>query len=489
MDKTWVYAALFGCLVGVNSMAASQPNVVVILTDDQGFQDVGCYGSPLIKTPNLDQMAKDGCRFTSFYAASFICTPSRAGLMTGRYPQRIGVNGVFFPDDKTGLPLSEVTLGDVLKKQGYVTGCIGKWHLGHLPEYLPTARGFDSFYGIPYSNDMGLDPQHIKPSKMIVLREGKTLDDYNRMDPQARWPLPPLMRGTECVEWPADQDTLTKRYTEEAVSFIRQNRKKQFFLFYAPAMPHTPLHASKAFRGKSKQGLYGDAVEEIDWAVGELLDTLKAENLETNTIVFFTSDNGPALYSGPENAGCADPLRGGKCTTYEGGLRVPCIVCWPGTIPAGTVCDQTACALDIFPTVAALSGAQLPGDLVLDGHNILPLMKNVSVEKSPWDAFYYGFEAVRVGDWKYRQGPLNSAAYRNSDNTRVFQLFNLSNDIGETNNLIDLYPEKVHILKEKVQDFGKAHWRPVARSRSPDEKDAKDAGRCQKAVRLHRTSL
>lgn len=459
MNKIWTYAALVSCL-GPNAMAAKRPNVVVILTDDQGYQDLGCYGSPLIKTPNIDKMANEGCKFTSFYAASFICTPSRIGLLTGRYPQRVGVNIAYFPDDKTGLPLSEVTMGDMLKKQGYVTGYIGKWHLGHLPEYLPTARGFDSFYGIPYSNDMGLDPVYTKPAPTILLREGKTLEDYNRMDPKARWPLPPLMRGTECIEWPADQDTLTQRYTEEAVSFIKQNREKTFFLFYAPAMPHTPLHASKAFHGKSKCGLYGDAVEEIDWGVGELLNTLKTKNLETNTIVFFTSDNGPALYSGPENSGSAGPLRGGKCTTYEGGLRVPSIVWWPGTIPAGTVCDKTVSALDIFPTVAVLSGAVLPDDLILDGHDILPLMKDVSSEKSPWGAFYYGFEAVRVGDWKYRQGPVSSAAYQKSDNTRVFQLFNLKDDIGETNNSIDQYPEKAQMLKEKVRDFGKTYWRP-----------------------------
>jgi arylsulfatase A-like enzyme len=451
MNKGVIFSILVGRL-GLNSVqAAERPNVVVILTDDQGYADAGCYGSPNIRTPNLDRMAAEGIRFTSFYAPANICTPSRVGFLTGRYPARVGVNVAYFPDDEKGMPLSEITLADALKKQGYRTGYIGKWHLGHSPEYLPTARGFESFYGIPYSNDMGLNPGLTKPAATILLREGKSLEDYNRMDPKARWAVPPLMRGAHCIEWPADQDTLTQRYTEEAVSFIKQNRDKPFFLFIAPAAPHTPLHASKAFRGKSKRGLYGDAVEEIDWAVGELLDTLKAESLEKKTFVFFTSDNGPALYSGPENAGSAFPLRDGKCTTYEGGHRVPAIAWWPGTIPSGQVCDKITSGLDLFPTLVPLSGGEIPDDRKIDGNNILPLLMGQK-DATGADEYVFGFSAVRIGDWKYRKGRLTSGPL-SEKNPYVEQLFNLKNDIGETTNLLDQYPEKVQILSKKLRTF------------------------------------
>jgi arylsulfatase A-like enzyme len=451
---------LASCL-GLNPLqAAERPNVIVILADDQGYQDVGCYGSPKIKTPNLDRMATEGVRFTSFYAPSCICTPSRVGFLTGRYPTRGGVNVAYFPDDEKGMPLSEITLADALKEQGYATGYIGKWHLGHRPDYLPTARGFDSFYGIPYSNDMGLDPAHTKPASAIVLREGKTLEDYNRMDPAARGAQPPLMRGTECVEWPADQNTLTQRYAEEAVSFIKQNREAPFFLILAPAAPHTPLHASKAFRGKSERGLYGDAVEEIDWAVGELLSTLKAEHLATNTLVFFSSDNGPALYAGVDNAGSADPLRGGKCTTYDGGYRVPGIAWWPGTVAAGRVCDEVASGLDLFPTLVRLCGGEIPADRKIDGNNIFPLLAGEQGARGA-DEFYYWFSAVRMGDWKYREGLLKLGP-KSEENPAVKQLFNLKEDIGERTNLFDQYPEKVQLLSRKLGGFINECRQPVA---------------------------
>lgn len=460
MCRVWTFFLLASYLSMSSVQAADRPNVVVILTDDQGYQDVGCYGSPKIKTPNLDRMATEGIRFTSFYAPSCICTPSRVGILTGRYPTRVGVNVAYFPDDEKGMPLSEITLADALKEQGYATAYIGKWHLGHLPEYLPTARGFDSFYGIPYSNDMGLDPAHTKSAPTIVLREGKTLEDYNRMDPKARGAQPPLMRGTECVEWPADQDTLTQRYTEDAVSFIQQNHETPFFLFFAPSAPHTPLHASKAFRGKSERGLYGDAVEEIDWAVGELLDTLKAEHLSTNTLVFFSSDNGPALYSGPENAGSADPLRGGKCTTYDGGYRVPCIVWWPGMIPAGQICDDIASGLDLFPTLVRLCGGEIPADRKMDGNNIFPLLAGERGAPGAED-FYYWFSAVRLGNWKYREGFLKLGP-KSAKNPAVKQLFNLKDDIGESTNLADQYPEKVQLLSGKLRTFVKDCRQSVA---------------------------
>lgn len=436
------------------------PNVVLIITDDQGYQDVGCYGSPLIQTPNLDQMAESGRRFTSYYAAFSTCSPSRAGLLAGRYPQKIGVLDVFWPDDEDGLPLSETTLADLLRKRGYATAFIGKWHLGHLPAYLPTARGFDSFFGLPYSNDMSLNPEHTKPSPDIVWREGKTKEDYDQWDPRAPAPRPPLMRGTECIEWPVDQDTLTQRFTQEAVAFIQQNRGNPFFLLYAPTMPHTPIHVSEAFRGKSKRGRYGDAIEEIDWSVGELLRTLRAEGLEDRTVVFFTSDNGPALWMGSEDAGSAGSLRGGKASCYEGGFKVPFIAQWPGTIPAGTVCGEMVSALDIFPTLAALSGADLPSDPAPDGNNILPLLTGTAGAESPERSFFYGLEAVRVGDWKYRQGRLFPGEEETAGNPFVVQLFNLEDDPGETDNLAGQHPEKLQTLKANLDAFAGSYSRP-----------------------------
>lgn len=441
-------------MFSVTAGVAQKPNVVLILTDDQGYQDAGCFGSPRIQTPNLDRMAQEGTRFTSFYAAAPICSPSRAGLLTGRYPERIGIKGVYFPHSDTGLPLEEITLAQLLKPQGYATACIGKWHLGHLPPYLPTRRGFDCYFGVPYSNDMWLDPENIPPADGIVFTQGKTLQDYlkaKRDTKAGSANLVPLMRGEACVEWPADQATLTRRYAEESIAFIKENKNRPFFLYVTPAMPHVPLFASEAFKGKSAGGLYGDTIEEIDWAVGEILRTLQEEGLAEKTLVIFSSDNGPWLIKG-DHGGSAAPLREGKNSSYEGGARVPGIAWWPGTVPAGRTCDEVVSALDMMPTVAAMAGASVPADRIIDGHNILPLLRGEPGATSPWEVIYFETSALRAGKWKYRNGPLH-ARYIKNDNPTVTQLFDLEADIGEQNNLIESYPEKAEEYRQMLNAF------------------------------------
>ena len=323
--------------------AASPPNFVIIFADDLGYGDLACFGAEKIKTPNLDRMAAEGLRFTSFYSCADVCTPSRAGLLTGRYPVRFGMTPVLFPHSKTGIPAEELTIAELLKGEGYATACVGKWHLGHLPEYLPTQHGFDQYYGIPYSNDM---------------------DKGN----------PPLMRDTEIIENPVDQTTLTRRYTEEAVAFIEKNADKPFFLYMPHTFTHVPLYASDAFLGKSEGGLYGDVVEEIDWSVGEVLKAIKDAGVDENTLVVFTSDNGPWLRFG-DHGGSAGPLRDGKGTTFEGGMRMPTIARWPGTIEAGRTDNRIAATLDFLPTFAELAGATVPDARPMDDRSIAGVLR------------------------------------------------------------------------------------------------------------------
>jgi len=429
------------------------PNFVVFLTDDQGYQDVGCFGSPLIRTPHLDRMAREGVKFTDFYVAAAICSPSRAALLTGCYPPRVGIERVLFPNDTIGLNPSEITIAEILRGQGYATTCIGKWHLGHKPEFLPTRQGFDSFFGIPYSNDMTIDPEaRLAPG--IHLREGQTLEDI-RAGRTAGGRVP-LMRDEEVIEYPADLTTLTRRYTEQAVGFIKDNRHRPFFLYLPHTMPHVPLAASPAFKGKSPRGLYGDVIEELDWSAGQVLETLRDQGLAENTFVIFTSDNGPWLDM-KADGGCALPLRAGKMTTYEGGLREPCIMWWPGTIPAGAVCSEVASTIDLLPTFAALAGAAVPGDRVIDGRDIRPLLTGGKNARSPHEAFYYywlnDLQAVRCGKWKLmRAGP------------NQFELYDLANDIGETQNLAARHPDVVQRLSAMMDQFDKdlkAHARPA----------------------------
>lgn len=412
------------------------PNFIIVLTDDQGYQDLGCYGSPDIATPNLDRMAREGVRFTDFYAAAPICSPSRAALLTGCYPPRTGVTKVLFPSEDIGLSPDYATIAEVLKQQGYATACIGKWHLGHKPEFLPTRRGFDYYFGIPYSNDMPIDPEAaLAPD--VVFRDGASAETVSagtggKTDT-------PLMRNEEVIEYPAEQSTLTQRYTREALDFIAENRDNPFFLYLPHTMPHVPLAASSAFRGKSKRGLYGDTIEEIDWSMGRILATLRDLDLDTNTLVIFTSDNGPWLACG-DQAGSALPLRDGKFKTYEGGMREPCIAWWPGTIPAGTTCREVASTIDLMPTLARLANAPLPQGQPIDGKDILPLLTAQPGARSPHDVFCYfsktTAEAVRWGKWKLRHAPDQDP-----------ELYDLENDLAETTNLAPDMPDLARRLE------------------------------------------
>lgn len=368
------------------------PNIVVVFADDLGYGDLSCYGHPTIRTPNLDRMAREGMRFTQFYSAAEVCTPSRAALMTGRLPPRSGMCGakrrVAFPNTQGGLPESEVTVPELLKTRGYATACIGKWHLGHLPQYLPTRHGFDYFFGLPYSNDM--DRVADAPRGHEAIAKPK-LEYFNV----------PLLRGEEVIERPADQHTLTERYTDEAIKFIHEHRDQPFFVYLPHTMPHVPLFATDKHEGKSAAGIYGDVIEELDANIGRLLEALRKEGLAENTLVIFTSDNGPWLTQN-ELGGNAGLLRDGKGSTWEGGMREPCIAWWPGTVPAGVISHELGATTDLLATAAALSGAELPGDRPLDSYDLTPVLKGTG--PSPRDeVFYYrGFQlmAVRVGPWK-----------------------------------------------------------------------------------------
>ncbi len=374
------------------SDAESKPNVIVIYADDLGYGDLACFGHPTIKTPYLDQMAAEGMKFTQFYSAAPVCTPSRAALLTGRYPIRSGMcsdkRRVLFPDSGGGLPASEITLAEALKETGYKTACVGKWHLGHLPQFLPTSNGFDSYYGIPYSNDMDRVAGGKKARAIFLNPEVKS------------WNVP-LMRDTEIIERPADQTTITKRYTEEAVKFIRENQKQPFYLYLAHSMPHVPLFRSKEFADKSRRGLYGDVIEEIDWSVGQVLQELRDQGLDQNTIVWFSSDNGPWLIF-DQQGGSAGLLRDGKGSTWEGGMREPTLAWWPGHIPSGSVSQELGSTMDIFTTSIKLAGGTVPADRVIDGVDLTPVL--METDKSPRNemAYYRGTKlmAYRKGPWK-----------------------------------------------------------------------------------------
>jgi len=350
-------------------------NFIIIFTDDQGYQDVGCFGSPKIKTPNLDRMASEGMRFTDFYSAASVCSPSRLALMTGCYPPRIGFG--WFENRWVLLP-------GHLKAKGYATGAIGKWHLGYQKKFLPTSNGFDSYLGVPYSNDMWL-PANMTYAPDARLGEGFTPE--NLKTPKRQKNQVPLLRDDKVIDYPVDQSTLTQRYTAEAIRLINANKDKPFFIYLAHTMPHIPLFASEKFKGKSARGLYGDTIEEIDWSTGEILKTLKKLGLDENTLVFYCSDNGPWLSKG-ENGGCALPLKAGKFTTWEGGMREPTIMRLPGRIPAGKECSEVAGTIDMLPTIARLAGAELPAREI-DGKDIWPLMTAQPGAKSPHEAYFY----------------------------------------------------------------------------------------------------
>ncbi len=363
-----------------------RPNIIIILTDDQGYADVGAYGAYGFETPSIDRMAAEGIRFTSFYATESACSPTRASLMTGSYPTRVGIPEVLFPGATEGLNPDLTTIAELAHEQGYATKAIGKWHLGDHPVFLPTNHGFDAYFGIPYSNDMSPSPKH-------------------NPWPENRWKHPPLplVRDTTIVEREPDQSQLVRRYTNEAVQFIEEHADAPFFLYLAHSMPHTPIFASEPFQGESKLGTYGDVIQEIDWSVGRIIETLLDLDIDRNTVVFFTSDNGPWLVFG-NHAGSAGPFREGKATTFEGGHRVPAIAWWPGRIAAGATYEGIASTMDFLPTVASLTGASIPTDRVIDGRNLVPVLMGQDSGADRYEEFFFyrsrRLEAVRSGRWK-----------------------------------------------------------------------------------------
>ncbi|WP_439484298.1 sulfatase family protein [Cyclobacterium plantarum] len=377
-------------MTGKENKKADPPNIIVIFADDLGYGDLSVFGHPTISTPNLDRMAFEGQKWTNFYVAAPVCTPSRAGLLTGRLPIRSGMSSdkrrVLFPDSKGGLPQSEITIARALKGNGYQTAAIGKWHLGHLSPHLPTDHGFDSYFGIPYSNDM----DKVEKTDHYTLAEEERYQAYNV----------PLMRDKEIVERPADQRTITRRYTEEAVGKIKEFGKDPFFIYLAHNLPHIPLFRSAEFRDQSLAGIYGDVIEEIDWSVGQILEALKAEGVAENTLVVFTSDNGP-WHVFRTHGGTAGPLRGAKGGTFEGGMREPTVFWWPEGIQPGVVRDM-ATTMDLLPTFCAITGTDLPDDKIYDGYDISPLLRGTGKSERETVFYYRGQQvyAVRKGDYK-----------------------------------------------------------------------------------------
>jgi arylsulfatase len=452
--------------------------VVIVLTDDQGYADLGCSGAKGFATPNLDRMAREGRRFTNFHVAQPVCTASRAALLTGCYPNRIGLHGALGPDAKHGISDREVTLAEMLNARGYATGIAGKWHLGHHRRFLPLRHGFDEYLGLPYSNDMWPHHPEAKPGQ---------------------YPPLPLIEGNDVIDpdvTAEDQRGLTTLYTERAISFIKRNKDVPFFFYLAHTMAHVPLAVSDKFRGKSERGLYGDAIMEIDWSVGQILDVLRDEGLERDTLVIFTSDNGPWLTYG-EHAGSAGPLREGKMTCWEGGVRVPCLVRWPGRIPAGVDCDAMLMTIDFFPTIARLTGATLPAHTI-DGLDVWPLWAGEPGAQNPHDAYVYYYEqgqlhAVVSGDgrWKLqlphsyytlagrpggRGGVPAKAEERKIERP---ELYDLQSDRGETTDVAAQNPvivQRLHGFAEQAREelgdtLTKREGRGVRPSGRLDEED------------------
>ncbi len=432
------------------SRAAGPTNFVVIFADDLGYGDLACYGHPTIKTSNLDRMAREGMKFTQFYSAAEVCTPSRGALLTGRLPPRNGLCGakrVFFPESKGGIQPDEITIAELLKTKGYATACIGKWHLGHLPQFLPSKHGFDYFYGTPYVNDM----DRVATSPKGKAAYAKPKSEY--------WNLP-LMRNAEIIERPANQNLFAKRYTEEAVRYIREHKDQPFFLYMPHNMPHVPLFASPEFEGKSRRGLYGDTVEEIDHSVGVVLDTLRDSGLAEKTLVIFTSDNGPWLTYN-QQGGSAGLLREGKGSTWEGGMREPAIAWQPGKVPAATTCQELASTLDLLPTFCAIAGIDAPKDRPLDGYDITPVLTG---GKSPRNEMYfyrsYDLMAVRLGKWKAHFLTQPGYGQPKADKQDPPQLFNLEVDPGENYNVAENNPEVLAKIKAFVEKH-QANMKPA----------------------------
>ena len=425
-----------------------KPNFVIIFTDDQGYGDLGCFGGDHVQTPRIDRMADEGAKLTSFYVAGNVCTPSRAALMTGSYPKRVGLAaGVFLAGDRNGLNPDEVTIAEVLKPAGYATGIFGKWHLGDQPEFLPTRQGFDEFFGLPYSHD--IHPFH--------------------GNKKHKFPPLPLMEKEKVIEEEPDADFLTKRITERAVDFIVRHQDEPFFLYVPHPIPHRPIHMSPPFMEEvpeaikaklsdeegidylTRDKIYNQAIREIDWSVGEILDALEENGIDEKTLVIFTSDNGPSV-------GKTGPLSGGKGSTFEGGQRVPAVVRWPGKIPAGQTIDELTTAMDLLPTFAALAGTGIPSDRVIDGRDILPVLTEDA--KTPHEAFFFfkgnALKAVRSGKWKLHLGKAkgNAKARRGKGSSSpVMALYDLDRDRAEERNLLNEHPEVVEKLRSEAKIF------------------------------------
>ncbi len=430
------------------------PNIVIILTDDQGYADVGCFGAQGFETPNLDRLAREGRRFTNFHVAQPVCSASRAALLTGCYSNRIGIHGALGPNAKEGISDRETTLAQLLKRQGYATGMAGKWHLGHHPGFLPVRHGFDEYLGLPYSNDMWPHHPEAKPGS---------------------YPALPLIEGDRTVNADVrakDQEGLTGLYTERAVSFINRHKDHPFFFYLAYSMPHVPLFASAGYRGKSRQGLYGDVIQEIDASVGRVLRAIETNGLAKDTLVVFTADNGPWLSYG-DHAGTAGPFREGKGTCWEGGVREPCIMRWPGKIPAGTTSDAMLMTIDLFPTIARLVGAELP-KLAIDGRDVWPLLAGQPGAVNPHEAYWYYYESNQLqaivsgdGRWKLQlPHTYRSLAGRPGGHGGIptqyqqfkilkSELYDLASDPGETTNVAADHPEvvnRLHAAAEQARD-------------------------------------
>ena len=448
--------------------AAQRPNFIVINIDDMGYADVGAFGSTLNRTPNIDRMAAEGMKLKCHYAAP-VCSPSRSALMTGCYPKRVlPIPGVLFPGAAVGLNPQEQTVAEVLKSVGYVTQCVGKWHLGDQPEFLPTAQGFDHYFGIPYSNDMGTAAEGSKSDLGAPLPERKPGEGGKAAETgltgNNQPPLPLVRDGKVIERVGADgQQSITQRYTEEAVKFIRASKDRSFFLYLPHNAVHFPLYPGKAFHTKSKNGIYGDWVEEVDWSVGQVLDAVRGLQLDKNTLVIFTTDNGGTARA------VNTPLRGNKGSTLEGGMRVPTIAWWPGKIAAGTATDEITSMMDVLPTFAGLAVAKLPGRKI-DGGDLWPLLSSKGDAKGPHEVFYFyrGFrlEAVRSGPWKLQLAgagnPQRSAAAKAGKKQTQQpkadpnpRLYNLGDDIGESKNVAAEHADEVRRLQglaEKMKD-------------------------------------
>lgn len=444
-------ASFLACSVGTlraqETSETRKPNFVVIFCDDLGYGDLGCFGNPTIRTTSLDRMAAEGMKFTQFYVAASVCTPSRAGLMTGRLPCRNGMcsnkRRVLFPNSNGGIPAEELTLAEALQEGGYATACIGKWHLGHHKQFLPTNNGFDYYFGIPYSNDM--DRVADAPKGRIA-----------HFAPKVEYFNVPLMRNEEIIERPADQTTITRRYTEETVKFIDENQDKPFFVYLAHSMPHIPLFRSPEFEGVSRRGYYGDVIEEIDWSVGQVLQKLRDTGLDKNTLVVFTSDNGPWLIY-KDHGGTAGLLRDGKGSTFEGGMREPTIFWWPETIPQASVAMDIGSTMDLMATFTSLAGVQLPPDRPFDSYDLTPVLKQTGKSKRETIFYYRGYElmAVRHGAWKMHLKTQTGYGQPKAEVHNPPLVYNLEEDPGETRNVANDYPHVIHALNQVIREHQK----------------------------------